>query len=182
MCRDRSGKLLVSATSCLHLTIFRYIPPVLDKNHSNSENSQDTALFLLSCYLYILSAIVLSVGPPFREPMSQNRKPPSTEPSNSLTNPSLVPFVITMATAIFITTYLLLDPAKWLLEFMELTYMSFSFKIFLLLLAGASFLLSYVSEVKIFPQLAAVVGKLKEKFGREKKRKEYKLVLESMRI
>jgi cation-transporting ATPase 13A2 len=87
-----------------------------------------------------------------------------------------------MATALFITTYLLLDPAKWLLEFMELTYMSFNFKVFLLLLAFASFLLSYVSEIKIFPQLAAVVGKLKEKFGRKKKRKDYKLVLETMRM
>jgi cation-transporting ATPase 13A2 len=51
-----------------------YHPPVLDKNHSNARNSQNTTLFLLSCYLYILSAIVLSVGPPFREKMSRNRK------------------------------------------------------------------------------------------------------------
>ena len=49
-----------------------YVPPVLDKEHSNAKNSQNTALFLLSCYLYILSAIVLSVGPPFREKMSRN--------------------------------------------------------------------------------------------------------------
>ena len=51
-----------------------YVPPVLDKEHSNARNSQNTALFLLSCYLYILSAIVLSVGPPFREKMSRNCK------------------------------------------------------------------------------------------------------------
>ena len=51
-----------------------YDPPVLDKDRSNSENSQNTALFLVSCYQYILSAIVLSVGPPFRQPMTQNRK------------------------------------------------------------------------------------------------------------
>jgi len=49
-----------------------YMPPVLDKDHSNSKNSQNTTLFMVSCYQYILSAIVLSVGRPFRQPMSQN--------------------------------------------------------------------------------------------------------------
>ena len=52
-----------------------YAPPVLDKDESNSHNSQNTTLFLLSCYQYILSAVVLSVGPPFRQSMTQNRKP-----------------------------------------------------------------------------------------------------------
>jgi cation-transporting P-type ATPase 13A2 len=49
-----------------------YQPPIIDPDHSNSENSQNTALFLLSCYQYILSAIILSVGPPFRQPMKHN--------------------------------------------------------------------------------------------------------------
>lgn len=49
-------------------------PPVLDKEHSNSENSENTSLFLVSCFQYILSAIVLSVGPPFRQSMAHNRK------------------------------------------------------------------------------------------------------------
>jgi magnesium-transporting ATPase (P-type) len=53
---------------------FRYQPPMLDKDHSNTKNSQNTTLFLVSCYQYILAAIVLSVGPPFRQPMTQNRK------------------------------------------------------------------------------------------------------------
>ncbi|KAF2422106.1 P-type ATPase-like protein [Tothia fuscella] len=142
-----------------------YVPPVLDRKHSNSENSQDTTLFLLSCYLYILWAVVLSVGRPFREPMSGN-----------------LPFVVTMAAALFFTTYLLLDPAKWLMSFMELTYMSFGFKIFILALALVSFGVSYVSEMAIFPRLARWVGRMKEKYGRKKKRKEYKLWVEGMRI
>lgn len=51
----------------------RYIPPHLDRDKSNIENSQNTALFLMSCYEYILSGIVLSVGPPFRQAISHNR-------------------------------------------------------------------------------------------------------------
>lgn len=49
-----------------------YQPPELDRQHSNIDNSQNTALFLVSCYQYILSAVVLSIGPPFRESMTSN--------------------------------------------------------------------------------------------------------------
>lgn len=37
-------------------------------------NSENTALFLLSCFQYILTSIVLSVGPPFRQAMTSNGK------------------------------------------------------------------------------------------------------------
>jgi cation-transporting P-type ATPase 13A2 len=52
----------------------RFIPPHLDREKSNIENSENTTLFLVSCYEYILSGIVLSVGPPFRQSMAHNRK------------------------------------------------------------------------------------------------------------
>ena len=56
------------------LTHIRFIPPELDKEHSNISNSENTTLFLLSCYQYVLSAIVLSSGPPFRQSMAKNCK------------------------------------------------------------------------------------------------------------
>jgi cation-transporting P-type ATPase 13A2 len=139
-----------------------YQPPILDKDHSNTENSQNTALFLLSCYQYILSAIILSVGPPFRQPMTRN-----------------MPFVVTMFTAVFISSYLLLDPAKWLTQLMELTFMSPSFKTFLLMLALVGFAVGYLGENWIFPRLAKWIGVTKKSLlKREKKRKEYKIILE----
>lgn len=52
-------------------------PPHLDKNKSNVQNSENTVLFLVSCFEYIFSGIVLSVGPPFRQEMSSNGKIPS---------------------------------------------------------------------------------------------------------
>jgi len=55
-------------------TVSRYIPPHLDKEKSNVQNSQNTALFLTSVFEYILSGIILSVGPPFRQSMAHNRK------------------------------------------------------------------------------------------------------------
>jgi magnesium-transporting ATPase (P-type) len=50
----------------------RYQPPELDRDKSNTDNSQNTALFLVSCYQYILSGVVLSIGPPFRQSMTAN--------------------------------------------------------------------------------------------------------------
>lgn len=51
-----------------------YIPPHLDRQKSNIQNSENTTLFLTSCFEYILSGIVLSVGPPFRQSMAHNCK------------------------------------------------------------------------------------------------------------
>jgi cation-transporting ATPase 13A2 len=143
-----------------------YTPPVLDKDHSNSENSENTTLFTLSCYQYILSAVVLSVGPPFRQSMGQN-----------------LPFVITMGVTLAISSYILFDPADWLFDLMELTNMTVDFKLFILALAAGSFSASYIAEKQLFQPLAAAIGKLRVKLGGEKKkRKEYKIILEGMRI
>lgn len=145
-----------------------YLPPVIDKNHSNSLNSQNTALFLVSCFQYILSAVVLSVGKPFREPMSRN-----------------LPFITTIFVTLAITAYMLFDPAQWVMQWMELTYMDVPFKVFIMGLGLGNFALAYVSERYLFPGLAKWIGVLKVKIGGEKwrkKRKEYKLIAESMRI
>lgn len=143
-----------------------YEPPVLDRGHSNSQNSENSTLFLLSCYQYILSAIVLSVGPPFRQSMRHN-----------------LPFVITMGVALAISSYMLFDPAPWLYDLMELTWISPIFKIFILVLGLGGFCCMYLAEKLFFPRLAKVIGKLIIKVrGRVKKRKEYKIVMEDMRI
>lgn len=159
-------------------------PPILDKNHSNSKNSENTALFLLSCYQYILSAIVLSIGKPFRRPMLSN-----------------APFVFAVTFALVVSTYMLLfvapDPqpkiavheevryggqAKWLYTLMELTPLSRDFKAFLLALGVGGFAVAWVCEKHLFLRLARVIGKLRERVqpGKRKKRKEYKIIAEGM--
>ena len=49
-----------------------YIPPHTKKNESNIKNSQNSTLFAISCFQYIFSGIVLSVGPPFRQSLRRN--------------------------------------------------------------------------------------------------------------
>ena len=51
-----------------------YKAPHLDPDHPDTNNSQVTTLFLESCFQYILSAVVLSKGPPFRQSMAENRR------------------------------------------------------------------------------------------------------------
>ncbi len=145
-----------------------YIPPTLDKHHSNSLNSQNTALFLVSCFQYILSAVVLSVGKPFREPISRN-----------------LPFLTTIFATLAISAYMLFDPAQWVVRVMQLTDMDVSFKTFLLLLGLANFAVAWAAERYIFPGLAKWIGVAKKKWGGQrgqKKRKEYKVIAEGMRF
>jgi len=89
-----------------------------------------------------------------------------------------------MITALFLSTYMLTDPAAWLTNLMELTYMSWDFKMFLLGLAAAGFAVMYLSEVFVFPRLARWIGVVKVKVapGTRKKRKEYKVIAEGMRF
>lgn len=49
-----------------------YIPPHVKKNKSNIKNSQNSTLFTMSCFQYIFSGIVLSIGPPFRQSLRHN--------------------------------------------------------------------------------------------------------------
>ncbi|KAG9232990.1 hypothetical protein BJ875DRAFT_379522 [Amylocarpus encephaloides] len=94
-----------------------YIPPVLNKEKSNVLNSENTTLFLVSCYEYILSGIVLSVGPPFRQSMTHN-----------------LPFVVTIVASLLFASYMLFDPSEGLANFMQLTYLTWDFKTFILTL------------------------------------------------
>lgn len=51
-----------------------YIPPKIKHEKSNIKNSENTALFLTSCFEYVFSGVVLNAGPPFRQRISQNCK------------------------------------------------------------------------------------------------------------
>jgi cation-transporting ATPase 13A3/4/5 len=145
-----------------------YQPPIIDPEHSNSLNSQNTALFLVSCFQYILSAVVLSVGRPYREPMSRN-----------------LPFISTIFLTLALSVYMLFDPADWVMRWMELTEMDVPFKVFLLVLGLGNFAVAYLAEHLLLPGLAKWIGVMKVKIGGErwrKKRKEYKIIQASMMI
>jgi cation-transporting P-type ATPase 13A2 len=77
---------------------------------------------------------------------------------------------------------MLLDPAEWLSNFMDLTEMSLEFELILLVLAAIGFAVAYIAERRIFPTLAKYIGRLKRVLrpSHQKKRKRYKVILEEM--
>ncbi|KAI9786820.1 MAG: hypothetical protein M1839_005051 [Geoglossum umbratile] len=143
-----------------------FIPPKLNLDKTNIKNSENTTLFLISCYQYILSGIILSVGPPFRQSMLYN-----------------FPFVITIVAALLFSTYMLIDPMRPLRKLMQLTSMPIEFKIFLLILALVGFGMSWIAEKYALPRLARLIGKTSDRLRpkHRKKRKAYKLLEEEMR-
>ncbi|TVY85195.1 putative cation-transporting ATPase [Lachnellula suecica] len=142
-----------------------FIPPHLDRENSNVENSENTTLFLVSCYEYVLSAIVLSVGPPFRQSMAHN-----------------LPFVVTIVVTLLFSSYMLFDPSEWLSDFMQLTGMSWDFKTFILCLGLGYIAVAWTAENYLLPRFAKYLGFIKTRLMRSpKKRKQYKLILEEMK-
>jgi len=100
-----------------------------------------------------------------------------------LTDDSIVPFVVTIVATLLFSCYMLLDPAVWLVSFMQLTNMALDFRIFILVLGCGYFCLAWSAEKYFFPRLAKLFGIAKERLGKmPKRRKVYKVIQEKMRI
>ncbi|AEO56383.1 hypothetical protein MYCTH_2301237 [Thermothelomyces thermophilus ATCC 42464] len=141
-----------------------FIPPVIDPDKSNVVNSENTALFLTSCFEYILSGVVLNAGRPFRHSALHNW-----------------PFVATVAITLGISLVMVISPPAWLSSFMQLTYLSWDFKLVIIGLGVLYFVLGWAGEHLVFQGLARLIGKLKVSvFKRTKVRKQYKVIQEQM--
>ncbi|KAL2813331.1 hypothetical protein BDW59DRAFT_154862 [Aspergillus cavernicola] len=139
--------------------------PNPDLGEDNIENSENTVLFLISSLQYILASIVLSIGPPFRKPMSSN-----------------MPFLTVIVIDLIFSCYMLFKPSAWINEVMQLTYLSEAFATRLLGLALGSFLFAWLAERKLLPQLARLIGRLKILLrpSHQKRRRQHKMLLEEM--
>jgi cation-transporting ATPase 13A3/4/5 len=100
------------------------------------------------------------------------------------TNSHIVPFIVTIVATLLISSYMLLDPGTWLREFMDLTLIPSGFKLFILALALGGFLFGWFGEKHVFLWTARLFGTIHDRIwpGRRKVRKEYKTLLEDMRI
>ncbi|GKT85146.1 hypothetical protein Ct61P_02996 [Colletotrichum tofieldiae] len=131
---------------------------------SNIKNSENTVLFLVSCFEYILAGVVLNAGPPFREKALKNW-----------------PFMATIAATLLITLYMILGPTHSVRHLMQLTKTSWDFEMFMILLGCVYLATAWTSEKYIFQKLARAAGYIKEQvLKRPKQRKEYKVILENM--
>lgn len=91
--------------------------------------------------------------------------------------------VTIVATSLF-AAYMLFDPGAWLVKIMELTDMSADFKIFLLVLVVGGLACAWLAEKRVFLWVARLIGKAHDTLRphRRKRRKEYKVLLEKLRM
>jgi cation-transporting ATPase 13A3/4/5 len=73
------------------------------------------------------------------------------------------------------------SPPGWLSSFMQLTYLSWDFKLFIVGLGVFYLILAWAGEHWAFQPLARLIGRTKQAVLKQpKKRKEYKLIQEQM--
>jgi cation-transporting ATPase 13A3/4/5 len=76
---------------------------------------------------------------------------------------------------------MVLYPPARVSKFMELTYIDWNFKLYIIGLGVVYFALAWVGEHRVFQPLARLVKKIKESvFKQQKERKQYKLIQEQM--
>jgi len=93
-----------------------------------------------------------------------------------------VPFVVTIVVALLFSSYMLFDPSEGLSSFIQLTYLSWNFKTFILALGLGYIAVAWTSENYLLPRLAKLLGQAKTRLTRKpKKRKEYKLIQGGMK-
>lgn len=131
-----------------------YIRPVPSDDDSSVESSDNTALFLFTNFQYILYAIVLSIGPPYREAIQKNK-----------------PFLINLFLSIIISIALFnIEQDSWMGDFMQLTNMSTSMYLLILVAAVLNLLISWKGEHGWFSSVAQVFKRLVHKDRCSKKR------------
>ncbi|GAA6064384.1 hypothetical protein JCM10212_002917 [Sporobolomyces blumeae] len=146
-----------------------YTPPTIDPDHLDIVSAENTSLFLISSFQYILVAAVFCVGPPYRKPLYTNR---------------WLVFVLVGLTSF--SLYTLFTPSSSfifsLLEFVKLPH---DFHLELLLLIIANVAASWAFEEYGAYSLAKTIGDLQRKWRRIRGRrkeggKAYKAVQRSM--
>ncbi|KAH9083670.1 P-type ATPase [Lactarius deliciosus] len=124
-----------------------YSPPELvadpNDNHLKATNYENTVLFLLSCFQYILVAAVFSIGRPYRKPMWTNGWLMFSLVALSLFNVSV-----------------LLAPTKFISAVLELMPLPLSARLTLLWAAVINVAVSVVFERWVTQLIADVVGML----------------------
>ena len=89
----------------------------------------------------------------------------------------------TITVTLLISLYLVLYPAHWLKKLMQLTKISWEFKGIIIALGLAYLGTGWLGEKYIFPRFSRLLGSFKKVvMKKSKKRKEYKVIAEKMRI
>ncbi|ODV98495.1 hypothetical protein PACTADRAFT_184935 [Pachysolen tannophilus NRRL Y-2460] len=131
-----------------------YIKPVPGGDDA-VDSTDNTVLFEFSNYQYIIAAVVLAVGPPYRKPVFTN-----------------LPFILNATVDILVSTALLLIPAKsWIGKLLQLTEISTDMKAMIVMMFILNAALMDIGYKKVFIMFAKVY---KRQFGRKGSKKLFK--------
>lgn len=134
-----------------------YIKPVpgSDEEVLSTDN---TLLFFFGNFQYILVALLLTVGPPYREPAMKN-----------------TPFILTILGTLLVSILLMIiDPNSALGTLMDLTWMSFGSKAGLFVGAILNYFLLQVCDQHVFNRVAKLITRVIKRKGSNKKFKKLK--------
>ncbi|KAF9915959.1 hypothetical protein BX616_004966 [Lobosporangium transversale] len=120
-----------------------YKPPKYERGAKNIEGFENTSLFFLSIFQYLLIAVVFSVGPPYRKPMNSNR-----------------PFLVILVGLTVLSQMIVLLPPQWLSSILQLVDIPLSFRYFIVFMAAVNLGIAMVCERTFFPLIASAIGSL----------------------
>ncbi|KAI9271989.1 hypothetical protein BY458DRAFT_509141 [Sporodiniella umbellata] len=123
-----------------------YKAPVFDPDGENITCFENTVLFLLSSFQYILVAVVFSVGPPYRKPLWTNHR-----------------LIATLCVLVVLTCWFVLAPPDYVLNSLELEVIPLSFRIFIIFLGAINLGICLACEKYLFPKLASTLSKSKDR-------------------
>ncbi|KAJ2162638.1 hypothetical protein GGF46_000511 [Coemansia sp. RSA 552] len=103
---------------------------------------ENTALFLVSTFQYIIVAIVFSVGPPYRQSNLRNRG-----------------LVIACVLLVLSTAVLVLNPNDWALQVFQMVDLSPAFRRTIVVWAAFNFVLCALGEAWLFPRMAPTAAR-----------------------
>lgn len=134
-----------------------YIKPI-PAGDDDVKSSDNTVLFLFSNFQYILIAVVLSSGPPYRQSMHEN-----------------YPFLINLVLAVLLSSSLfLIDSESWFGDFMQLTNLSTKFYVLILIFAALNLVAMVYGEEVIFGRLARLYKRVTHRSSMGKSKKLFK--------
>lgn len=109
---------------------------------------ENSVVFLVSCYQYLIAAIVFTAGPPYQEPLWKNGN----------AKLKTVPYITLLFFLTALTSFITLSPPIYLRELLDLVDIPLPGRCFLFSLAIFNFFVSWISEKVLFPFLSTAIG------------------------